>query len=238
MELTSQGQRLKEIIHQSFSSMEEFQQECSNQPLELSLGAGESIIQWLLLPRIATVTSNHPKLHLVLQNLRTSEILQGIVDGSLDFGITNRLQDHSKLITLPLGHFDYGLYLPAGLKLTSNKPTSRVLKGLPIAMLNGSPAVRQALELEAQKNGFALDVRLCLSSYPQLAQALQSLQVAVVMPTLAAQALPKDSYQVIRPPFIEKLSRNIWLLWNKSSAAVRPSIATYAQVFAQAFKQS
>src|SRR5947209_7859468 len=51
-ELTEAGQRLYEIIGHTLSALEEFRLTCAGQPVELRIGAGESVIQWLLLPRL------------------------------------------------------------------------------------------------------------------------------------------------------------------------------------------
>src|SRR5215475_9724988 len=50
-ELTDAGQRLYEIIGRTLSALDELRLTCAGLPLELTLGAGESLIQWLLLPR-------------------------------------------------------------------------------------------------------------------------------------------------------------------------------------------
>src|SRR5205814_8625566 len=52
-ELTDAGQRLYEIVGQMLSAVDEFRLTCSGQPIELTIGAGESLIQWLLLPRLS-----------------------------------------------------------------------------------------------------------------------------------------------------------------------------------------
>src|SRR5208282_4070706 len=59
---------------------------------------------------------------------------------------------------------------------------SEILGELPLAMLDGSARIRQAIEQEAQRVGVKLNVRLRFSSHPQLAQAVQNLHVAAVMP--------------------------------------------------------
>jgi len=48
-ELTDAGQRLYEIIGHTLSALDEFRLTCAGQPVELRIGAGESLIQWLLL---------------------------------------------------------------------------------------------------------------------------------------------------------------------------------------------
>ena len=239
MKLTEAGQRLYQIVNFALGTLDEFRQGCINQPVELVIGAGESLIQWLLLPRLSLITSKHPRLHLTLQNLRTEEILKRLADGSVDFGVVSRLDAKGVLATAPLGRFDYGLFLPPGLPSISRKlkSPSAVLDNLPLAILSGSERIRQALEEEAQKQRLGLDMRLRLTSYPQLALALQTMKVAVIMPTMAA-ALPVESFRLVRLPFLDALSRQVLLAWNPKLAELRPAIAAYARVLATAFRRA
>src|SRR6266446_4547184 len=50
--LTSAGERLHAVAREQFAALSDFKAECRGQPLEIVIGAGESIIQWLLLPRL------------------------------------------------------------------------------------------------------------------------------------------------------------------------------------------
>jgi DNA-binding transcriptional LysR family regulator len=237
--LTPAGERLYQIIGHSFSAMEEFRQGCANQPVELVIGAGESLIQWLLLPRLSDLTANDTHVTLTLQNLRTEQILKGLADGSIDFGVLSRMNSNRQLAAVPLGKFDYALFLPADLAVSKQrrKFPSQILNGLPLATLNGSPQVRQALEADAEKHKYQLNIRLQLSSYPQLAQAVQTMNVAAIMPTLASQSLPAGSFKLLRLPVLDTLSRQIILAWSKKLAEVRPAIEQYSMKLTAVFRQ-
>jgi DNA-binding transcriptional LysR family regulator len=239
-QLTAAGENLHRIATYALSALEELRQTCANQPVDLVVGAGESLIHWLLLPRLSALTTAHPHLHLTLQNLRTAEILHGLAEGSLDFGVVSRLDAHRALRTTPLGRLDYALFLPAGLVHPGRKLQfpSAVLDNLPLATLSGSPWLRQALEDEAQQHHLRLDVRLRFSSYPQLAQALQTMKVAAIMPTLAAPALAAGTFRLVRLPFLDARSRQLCLAWNGKLAEVRPAINTYAKALATVFRQT
>src|ERR1700744_3939963 len=60
-ELTDAGQRLYEIIGYTLRALEEFRGTCAGQPVELAIGAGESLIQWLLMPRLPGLAEAHPR---------------------------------------------------------------------------------------------------------------------------------------------------------------------------------
>jgi DNA-binding transcriptional LysR family regulator len=240
MTLTDAGKRLYQIVGHAFGALEEFRQTCAGEPVELVIGAGESLIQWLLLPSLGTLTTKHPRLKVVFQNLQTEDILRGLAEGSVDFGVVSRLNANRALASLPLGRLDYGLFLPPAL-LSSRRRfrhPSEVLNGLPLAALHGNAGIWSALEAEAQKYQLKLDVRLRFSSYPQLAQAVQKMKVAAIMPTLAAHSLPPGGFQLIRLPFLDSLSRRLLLAWNRKLAEVRPAIRLYSKELAGAFARN
>jgi len=109
MTLTDAGTRLYQIIGHAFGALEEFRQTSAGEPVELVIGAGESLIQWMLLPRFSRLTTQHPRLNVTLQNLRTEDILKRLADGSVDFGVVSRLGSSRTLASAALGRLDYGL---------------------------------------------------------------------------------------------------------------------------------
>lgn len=237
-ELTDAGQRLYEIVGHTLNALEEFRLTCAGQPVELVVGAGEGLIQWLLLPRLAGLTAAHPRLAVTFQNLQTDEILARVTDGGVDFGVVTRFDASRAVGSASLGKLEYRLFAPAE-ALPANprlKLGSEVLAQMPLAMLEGSAGIRAALEHEAQERGFRLNVRLRFSSYPQLAQAVQSLGVAAIMPALAAQSLDAARVRAVPLPFLSALTRQVSLVWNKKSAEVRPAIAKYARLLPAMFR--
>jgi len=238
VELTDAGQRLYETIGHTLSALQEFRLTCAGQPVELKIGAGESLIQWLLLPRLSGLSAAHPRLAVTLQNMTTDEILKGLVDGALDFGVVSRCEPHRALASVPLGKLDFQLFAPAKL-LPANerlKLSSEILGQIPLAMLDGSVRTRQAIEQEAQRAGVKLNVRLRFSSYPQLAQAMSSLEVAAVMPRLAEASFEGKAVRAVTLTFLNGLSRQVCLVWNRKVAEVRPAIARYSRLLPPMFR--
>jgi DNA-binding transcriptional LysR family regulator len=82
--------------------LEEFRLTCAGHPVELVIGAGESLIQWLLLPHLSGLAAAHPRLGVTFKNLKTDEILQRLLDGGVDFGVLSRCEPHRSLASVPL----------------------------------------------------------------------------------------------------------------------------------------
>jgi len=236
--LTDAGQRLYEIVGHTLRALEELRGTCAGLPVELVVGAGESVIQWLLLPRLPGLAQAHPRLAVTFHNLKTDEILRHVLDGGIDFGVVSRCEPHRALSAAPLGKLEFCLFAPSDL-LPANpklKIKSEILGDLPLAMLDGSAGIREAVEKEAQRMGVKLNVRLRFSSYPQLAQAVQNLRVAAIMPKLAAASFDGTDVRAVHLPFLGDLSRQVSLIWNRKAAEVRPSIAKYARLLSAMFR--
>jgi DNA-binding transcriptional LysR family regulator len=237
-ELTDAGQRLYEIIGHTLSALEELRLSCAGKHIELVIGAGESLIQWLLLPRLSGLAAAHPRLAVTFQNLKTDEIVKRVLDSSVHYGVVTRFKPHRALASAPLGKLEFRLYAPAQL-LPANrhvKLTSEILNHLPLAMLDGSAGIREAVEKEAQKAAIKLNVRLRFSSYPQLAQAVQNLDVAAIMPELVVATFDSTKVRFVTLPFLTALSRQVSFIWNRKTAELRPAIAKYSRLLPARFR--
>src|SRR3989475_11198374 len=106
-ELTDVGQRLYEIVGHTLRALEEFRGTCAGQSVELVVGAGESLIQWLLLPRLPALAKAHPCLALTFQNLKTDEILRRVVDGAIDCGVVSRCEPDRTLNCARVGKLEF-----------------------------------------------------------------------------------------------------------------------------------
>src|SRR5207249_684145 len=69
--LTAAGQRLSVLARECFASLWDLKSECKAVPTEIVIGAGESIIRWVLLPKLKYVKEALPNARLKFLNLPT-----------------------------------------------------------------------------------------------------------------------------------------------------------------------
>ncbi len=223
--LTPAGKALHELVRTQFAALEELHQTCGNQPVEISLGAGESLLQWLVLPRLARVREKLPKVVWVLQNLQTDEIVARLVNGRIDMGIVRRDALPKSLRSVPLGKLEFALFVPKGAPAASSSSgMGKLLGRLPVAVLEGHSQLNEVLENLARRTGTALNVQLRCSSLTQVAEAVNKLGCAALLPTLAKQALPTPGAQIRLDSSIKSLSRLLVLAWNPRQTALRPAL--------------
>jgi DNA-binding transcriptional LysR family regulator len=163
--------------------------------------------------------------------MRNAEMLEQILDASLDLAVRTRPVDDPRIASELLGTLDYALFVPRELaEQGKSRRGNCMLDDLPLAVLGaGGQDILRALEAEAQRENCSLRVELQLSSYPQLAMAVRSGKVAAVLPALAKTALEDGAYRVFTPPYLKRQSRQVWLIWNRSVVEVRPAVAEAAK---------
>lgn len=113
-------------------------------------------------------------------------------------------------------------------------PRQKYLEGLPLAQLTSATAITRTLAQEAKRKKLSQNIRFKFSSYPQLAKAIGSDQVAGVMPAIAAAGMPQDTVRMVALPLLEKLTREVYLAWSLPMAEVRPGIPRVAKLLASA----
>ena len=86
--LTDLPQELQHRRIEAIGRLHDFQAHAAGQPLRFSIGAGDSLLHWLVLPRLAALRT---QVNFRLLNLRTSEIIAtyvykvGLLGGSFSF---------------------------------------------------------------------------------------------------------------------------------------------------------
>lgn len=224
--LTPAGLELHRLTGKFLGALGDFLGQCGGAPVELRVGAGESLVQWWLLPRLSKHSASDGTWTFAFENLRNDEMVDRVLDGSLDLAVTLREGLDSRLCAQPLGRLEYALFVPRQLSPgTGGKVPRQLLHQLPLAVLMGGETILKSIEAEATRTKSQLNIRLRLSSYPQMAAAVREGLVAAVMPTLARATLPESDVTQITQPFLNRLSRRIHLVWNRSVAEVRPVIA-------------
>lgn len=223
-ELTNAGRELFQIVQSHFNAMEDLADRCASLNVEVTVGAGESLLHWLLLPSFAAFRDQHPAVTLVLQNLRTDEITRCLVDGRVDVGLLRNDAVHAPLKAVRLGSAQYQLVLPKASKRYGKETVWTILARKPVALLAESE-VTAAFEGEAQKKGVSLNVCLRGSSYAQLIEAVRQIGCAAVLPTFAIHTLNADT-EVVPLSALKAFTRATAIAWHPRTCAVRPAVQT------------
>ena len=235
--LTDAGKELVQIARESIGRLHDFQLEAGARPLCYSIGGGDSLVQWLVLPRLAGLQSALPNISLRLQNLRTAEVISRLQELSLDFGLVRRDAISEPLAAFPLGRMKYALYCPRTLAPGKEPPGLRqLLPGVPLAMQSGDGAFVQQFRDWAAKSRLNVSIQLECESFPQACRALVSGCFATILPTMARCDLPDAAFLEFDLPFLNKKPRQMCLAWNPRTLRLRSAATRIADVLKAALR--
>lgn len=220
VKLTEQGVQVAEIARGFLRDLSDFHSSCRDDKVTFTLGAGDSLIHWLIIPQLGKVSQRVPSIRLATSNLRTQEIIRQVIDSRLDFGLVRKNAVTAGLKSLPLGSLNFVGVIPSTLS-----PTTPTLKEfftkIPLALQTTEGEFTRQLKGIAESAGAKLDPALSCQSFPQVFAATRSQAFAAVLPELAVQTLP-HGFRVMRPPAFRELRRDVSLVWNPRVVSVRP----------------
>jgi len=227
--LTPEGEELAALCMHYFSGLEDFTRNCRSAPVKLTIGAGESLIQWHLIPNVwPRLKKALPGASTVFRNLQTDAIMEGLTSGTLDIACVrlDALKEFQWLQHGPSWETSFRLFVPKGVgpRLTEPVPLSALLL-LPLAVLEGDGVYRRILDEAAQRSGVDLNVVLECSSLTQIALLIESDGCCGLLPAHArSQFLPTqvDDYSV---EGLEELHGEMCFAWNPKRAEARPVLA-------------
>jgi DNA-binding transcriptional LysR family regulator len=168
--LTAAGERLNVLARECFASLLDFKSGCKGLPVEIVIGAGESLIDWVLMPRLGEVRKKLPNVRLKFLNLATSEIVRRLADGVIDFGVVRKDAVARPLQSVSLGVMGYSLFVPEGLRCAGTG--AKALEALPLATLEGEGSFRKELSAIARKNRLEVRIEVECASFPLVARAV------------------------------------------------------------------
>lgn len=237
LKLTTEGERLAELAREQLRSLEDFRSDCAAESIDYIITAGDSIIHWLVIPRIGALIESTPGTRFETANLRTNDVVQRLSDGRVDFGIIRRDALVTGLKAASLGVWHYTLVAPSALLGKKAKPdVADVLSRLPIAAQTTDGQFAQRVRALSHSLGVEWQPALACQSFPQTLAAVRSGKFAAILPSLALADLPAKGFVEIGGPALRGLDRELVLAWNPRLARVRPAAGKLLGKLEAAFK--
>jgi DNA-binding transcriptional LysR family regulator len=222
LELTDAGRELAALARVQFVGLDDFRKACADEPSDFTLGAGDSLLTWVVIPRLARIQRQLPRTRFQLTNLRSSEIARRLGDLRIDFGLSRANIVRPPLKHATLGRVVYRLFVPKRLLRQHRGLTGHELAArLPVATLGSDGEFFSQMVEGARSMRVALNLRLVTESFPQAAIAVHSGEYAAILPWHAASALSPRDFAALKVPFLEKAGRTVVLAWNPRLIKVR-----------------
>lgn len=215
--LTTAGKALADIVQNFFAEVEHLSTQQRGQPLQVSLGIGDSVFQWYLLPRLPDIHTACPGTFLVPHSMETAEIVRRVAGGQLDIGvIRTSAVDGLNIHKRPVGTIGYRVFAPRKL-LPSAKHgavAEKALWKLPFGTLSGGGEYVRAVDSLLSEHGASPALRC--SSLLQVFGAVQSGQYAAVLPEGARAGFAPDHAVEFNFAGLIPTNRAMSIIWRGS----------------------
>lgn len=234
LKLTAGGLRLAQIAREALHSLNDFDAENQHRPITVAIGAGDSLLHWLLLPRLGMLQTKMPRTRIVLRNCRTRDIVSGLNDLTLDLGLVRETGISARLKRTRLKKLTYSIFVPKKLLPTTSDSDCRwLLENVPLAVQANTGSFEKALEEEAERLSIKLNIRLGCESFPQACRAVLSGYYAAILPSMASAELDAKNYAQFPVPLLKGQERMICVAWNPRLIRTRPEFEKIINCFAE-----
>lgn len=214
IELTEAGRELARQARAQFQALGDFRASCAGLPVEFKIAAGNSILEWLVIPHLADAMTG---VALSFLTMRTADIIRSLVDHTADFGIVRKSAVVAPLKFRPLCIIGYSLFVPSKLaKRFPKDPSSE----LPLAITVGGEFASR-FEEAAARAGKAPRIAYRCASFTQVAHLVRSGACAAVLPEIAAPWL-KGAASRLAVPWLRGYRREIGVAWHQRLLEIRP----------------
>ncbi|MFC5455980.1 LysR family transcriptional regulator [Prosthecobacter fluviatilis] len=219
--LSEAGESLANLVRSQFKDLEDFQKKLCGRRRTFSIGAGASVLEWLVVPCVSKIRSVLKDSALRLSSQRSRELVESIRDGQLDFAI---VRDDAISEELRLKSS-----LPLRKRVAFSLCASRkLLGGKSIAALS-DPAMWRSLPFAANGGGGQLDATFrgamtaAVGEFHPVVECDSMLQVReLIVQGVCAGLLPSfgthglDGHDVVMREFepMKDFGRSLVLHWN------------------------
>lgn len=224
--VTEAGAELSRICRNYLSALDEFVGGCQNRPSRLVIGAGESLIQWLLIPGVLpALRSALPGTNVIFRNLRTDDIIESLQNGEIDVGFVRDNAIRGGLKKKGEFHQEYRAFVPKKFRAKLSSPvTLAQLAKFPMAVLEGGGEYRTTLERLASESGAELSFVTECSSSTQVALLVARKECCAVLPSFARNQLDPATIDDFEVEGLEPLLRKLCFAWNPKRAEILPIV--------------
>ena len=228
--LTPAGERLCALLNLTFRGLGDFKNWCAETPEELTLGAGESVLRWMIFPRLVELRTKLPKVSLTFLNLRSAEIVHRLCQNELDLGVVRKDAVSASLRYVGFGRLEYALFVPKALLPEGQSvKDAKLLERVPLALLEGEGRYASVIRRYFARKPMTGSPRLACSSLPQIAAVLNTGTHAAFLPRSAQADVALERFWIVDHPLAKMLGQELVLAWNPRACEVRQGIQKVLQ---------
>jgi DNA-binding transcriptional LysR family regulator len=234
--LTALGEKLEHAAREFLRQIHDLSSRASEHRMEITIGAGESVIQGLLLPRLKDLALSDRTLCLTFRNLTSRGIVDQLLAERLDLAVVRKSALRGPLSSRSLGRLGIKPAASKRLAGTLAKKPSLDWKDLarhPWVILEGDGELRASLLGMAAEAGVIPDIALQCTSYGQIIDVVSSSPVIGFLPEFLFSA-QRPQIQALDFAGTSTLGREMVIAWHPAAVRRRPVITQIIEAIAAA----
>jgi DNA-binding transcriptional LysR family regulator len=237
IQITAQGSKLAELTRLHLSALTDFSDDCRTQEVVFTIGAGGSILEWLLIPALNDINLEKKSIRLSLQSFSTAQLIKGVSECSIDFGIARTTAITAGLQHRSLGNLRYCLFIPRKLIPKRKSVDKDWIKEVPIATLASGQFHKSLLEA-TDRADISLRLNLLCSSFTQAAEAMKTGSYGAILPSIAAHSHLSNDIAKVELPWFSNEFRPLSLIWNPRMIELREKMLPLSEALSALLKNS
>jgi DNA-binding transcriptional LysR family regulator len=221
--LTPEGRELAQAARQFFQVADDLQRRAENIAQRVVIGAGETLIQWLLFPTCEAMLKQASGIVFAFKNLDSTRLVDSLQQGEVDVALIRKEEVTPSLMQAGDWRYANVAFVPKTLSRTTTELKLAELARLPWAVLEGQGHFRQFLESKARAHGIKLNAALECSSYTQVAMAIQTGRYAGFLPEFAKGTAFEAGSTILQRQTEKELryERTLTLAWREATVRSR-----------------
>jgi DNA-binding transcriptional LysR family regulator len=211
--LTPAGEELAGLVRTQFRTLLEFQGRAVGSVQQVVVGAGDSLLQWLLIPVLGSMRQPGKKQSVKVESLRTVDLVRRLQEQRLDFGLIRCNAVPVGLSSVQVCVVKYVVVVPRRLA-PRRLDLQTALLSCPHATVGGDGELVQKLRSLAKDSGGIFQPELVCDSIGQCIAAVRTGGFAAVLPAQAWENAPDLECEVLDEEDLAELDRPVALAWS------------------------
>ncbi len=220
--VTQSGQDLAALARSHFLALDDFLASTRNQLSTIRIGAGDSLVQWLLTRRLNPASPVTSSFSIQVHNLTSTEIVQRVREFSLDFGLISSDRPHKGLDHKKLGTVAFALYVPKSLSKGILSASDYLRSHQAFALIEESGKTTQRIHMVLRKGDYRPKGELVCESFPEALSAVRSGRYAAVLPSLVDGTSEVAETVRFDDAGLKAIRKDVIIIWNPKLLRVRP----------------
>ncbi len=218
LSLSPAGKRLAVLIRGQLADLDGFRQEEAKQPKSYVIGAGASMLEWLVVPALPAISQHLGGATLQTETHRSHTLLDAVRDGRVDFAVIRHNALPAGAPTALVMKMRFHLCIPRVLLkrgITGREVSDpKLWQKLPFAAGRDGGQTDTAIREAMRESGVDFRPRFECGSMLQVRQLVEIGACAGILPTLGIRGL--DEKCVLIAPFapLHEYGRALVLHWN------------------------